>query len=326
MNKKPVFTSITTLVLAFLLLTLFSGCGRQNHPAETAAPVSPAETVVTAAPAASPGIETEIGRQDGERFEETIILEGMEETVRYEHVRNEAIGFEMDYDYENFARRSSADRECFVSVWDLPDAPENYLELTYRAEDAGAVAASVRETLSQKYTLLEGSRELERAGSCIRIEASELKGTGTMADQLQVVYIISASDGCRVATEHFAAEASEGFGRRFSYMLNTLAVVDRNGGNTLTDEQALSAIRNYCYACNPDLESLVNAGGYPAYWDISSSDEQQTVVLFRSYTGAQIRYYIDRITGEAYVTEFVPGISSGEERTEERLNVRDYLS
>ena len=45
-----------------------------------------------------PAIET--GRQDGERFETTIILEGMEEKVRYEHIRDEALGFEMDYDYE----------------------------------------------------------------------------------------------------------------------------------------------------------------------------------------------------------------------------------
>ncbi len=47
-----------------------------------------------------------------------------------------------------------------------------------------------------------------------------------MADQLQVVYIIPASDGCRVATELFAVEASEGYGRRFSYMLHTLSVID----------------------------------------------------------------------------------------------------
>ena len=49
------------------------------------------------------------------------------------------------------------------------------------------------------------------------------------------------------------------------------------------------------------------------------------MVLFRSYTGAQIRYYIDRATGETYVTEFVPGITAQEQQTEERLNVRDYL-
>lgn len=92
----------------------------------------------------------------------------------------------------------------------------------------------------------------------------------------------------------------------------------------LTDEQALSAVRQYCFSRNPDLEDIVNAGEYPVYWEISSSDEQQITVLFRSYTGAQIRYYTDRLTGETYVTEFVPGITSEEQRTDESFNIRDY--
>ena len=95
---------------------------------------------------------------------------------------------------------------------------------------------------------------------------------------------------------------------------------------TLTDKQAISAIKKYCYISNPDLERIVNAGEYPVDWKVLSSDDHKVVVLFRSYTGAQIRYYIDRITGETYVTEFMPGISSKEERTEESFNVRDYLS
>lgn len=94
----------------------------------------------------------------------------------------------------------------------------------------------------------------------------------------------------------------------------------------LTDEQALSAIRNYCCISNPDLEAIVNDGEYPVYWDISSSDALETVVLFRSYTGAQIRYHIDRLTGDTYVTEFVPGVFTEEMRTDESFNAWDYLS
>ena len=47
--------------------------------------------------------------------------------------------------------------------------------------------------------------------------------------------------------------------------------------------------------------------------------------MFRSYTGALIRYYIDPVSGETYVTEFVPGITSEEQRTEESFNARDFL-
>ena len=95
-------------------------------------------------------------------------------------------------------------------------------------------------------------------------------------------------------------------------------------GEKLSDEQALAAIRNYCYSRNPDLEEIVKAGEYPVYWEVSSSDEKEIVVLFRSYTGAQNRYYIDRLSGQTYVTEFVPGITDEEQRTDESFTIRDY--
>ena len=70
-----------------------------------------------------------------------------------------------------------------------------------------------------------GVAEFDRAGNCIYIEASVLKGMNTMADQIQVVYIIPASDGCFVATAHFSIESAEGFGRRFSCMLQTFSAI-----------------------------------------------------------------------------------------------------
>ena len=228
-------TVLTLTIIAAIVLSL-AGCG--NFPAaETEAPAAEteapaAETEAPAAEAEAPAAETEApaaetGRQDGERFETVIVIEGMEETVQYEHIRNDTLGFEMDYDYESFVRLSEADRECFVSVWDDPENPENYLEVRYDTGNAELVASAVNATLSETYDTLVEEYELDRAGSCIRIEASELKGTGRMADLLQVVYIIPASDGCRVATAHFSIESAEGFGRRFSYIMNTLAVIDR---------------------------------------------------------------------------------------------------
>ena len=90
------------------------------------------------------------------------------------------------------------------------------------------------------------------------------------------------------------------------------------------EEEALSAIRNYCYAANPELEQMVKDGEYPIDWEIASSDDEEIVVLYRSYTGAEVRYYIDRDSGETYVTEFVSGITPEEEKTDEEFNVRDY--
>lgn len=326
MKKKAIHTStIAALASALLLMTMLSGCGRQNSAEETAVPVLSPAPVSPAEPAKLPETGAETGRQDGERFEGVIMLEGMEETVQYEHIRNDTIGVEMDYDYERFERHRESNRERFISIYDDPENPEYYLELTYSAEDADTVSASVSEALSNDYDIVKESFMLDRAGSCIRIDASNAKGNGGTPDLLQAVYIIPADDGCRVATAHYSIESAEGVGARFRNMMHTLVVIDRHEEGKLSDEQALSAIRRYSYNNNPELESIVNAGDYPVYWDISSSDEHEVVVLFRSYTGAQIRYYIDRITGDTYVTEFVPGISSEEERTDESLNVRDYL-
>ena len=217
-QKILAWTLFAALVLAL------PGCGKANvaeNSAPSAAPqIAPNEVP---APAAAPG------RQDGERFEDVIILEGMEETVRYEHVRNAALGFEMDYDYESFTRLSDADSERFVSVWDDPGAPENYLEVRSDTGNAELVAEVVSAALSNEYDLYTDYVELDRAGRCIRIEASVVKSTNQMAQQLQSVYIIPAPDGSRVATAHYAIEAAEGFGRRFAYMVNTLTTMERQG-------------------------------------------------------------------------------------------------
>ena len=328
MRKKakkhvPALTAALALVLT---VTLVSGCGRIGTASKPAAAAVNGEAAEGNGAAEASAGETAAVRQNGERFETVIILEGMEETVRYEHVRNEAIGIEMDYDYESFARSSDSGRERFVSIYDRPESPENYLEVTYSPMDAESAAASVSETLSRDYTVIREPYMLDPERSCIRLDASETAAGGVMPEQLQAVYIIPAADGCRIAAAHYSSEGAEGFARRLSYLVKTLVVIERKGEGTLSDEQALSAIRNYCMVQNPELQSYVNSGEYPAYWDISASDEREIVVLYRSYTGAQVRYYIDRGTGNTCSTEFVPGITSEEVRTEESFNVRDYFS
>ncbi len=215
--KKTLHTlDIIALSLTFALL--LTACGRT---AGQESPAPAAGTQVTASPAP----EREAVRQDGERFEGTILLEGMEETVRYEHIRNEALGFEMDYDYESFKRITDADCERFVSVWDDPRRPENYLEVTRSDLDAEAYAASAIEALSREYDITRDSRQLACAGTCIYIEASVIRNTNNMAEHLQSLYIIPAPDGCRVAAAHSYITESEGFFRRFSYMVDSLSVI-----------------------------------------------------------------------------------------------------
>ncbi len=107
---------------------------------------------------------------------------------------------------------------------------------------------------------------------------------------------------------------------------NTTAEQSESKTDALTEDQALNAIKNYCFIKNPDLKNMADSNEYTIYWDVSTNASNEIVVMYRSYTGAQIRYYIEPVSGEAYVTEFVQGITDGEQRTEESLNVRDYLS
>ena len=221
MKKKAVHIIIATLALALPL----AACGGNHRAAETVAPVMPADSVSPAEPVLLPETETETEMRDGERFETVVVMEGMEETVRYEHVRNNAIGFEMDYDYELFERRGEPERECFVSRYDNPETPQNYLEVTYSAEDADTVSAFISEALSHDFEIIKKFYALDRAGACIRIDASNAKGNDGTPDSLQTAYVIPAADGSRVATAHYSFESAEGFGRRFSYFMDTFSVI-----------------------------------------------------------------------------------------------------
>ena len=226
MIRRTHFSALSAALVISLLMTMLGGCGRRDAAAEPAAPSQTAEAAGPAEPIGSPAAEAAPGRQDGERFEAVIILEGMEETVRYEHLRNDTLGFEMDYDYGSFVRHSETDREIFVSCWDDPDHPENYLEVSYSPQDAETAAANVSAALSNEYEISrEDSFMLDRAGRCIRIDASEVKGGGYMPEYLQTVYIVPAGDGCRIAAVHSYIVESEGFGRRFRYMMNTFSVL-----------------------------------------------------------------------------------------------------
>ena len=101
--------------------------------------------------------------------------------------------------------------------------------------------------------------------------------------------------------------------------------VEAKPESTLSDEQALAAVKEYCIESNPDLKDMLDSEDYTIYWEVESSEADEIVVLYRSYTGAEVRYYIDPVTGEAYVTEFVPGITEEEQRTDETVNVREYI-
>ncbi len=223
-GKKRTAISIV-LALTLLLAAILCGCGKKEAEAKPAEPVSTGTPASRPTPTEPPEIGADAGRLDGERFEGTVILEGMEETVRYEHVRDEDIGFELDYEYEVLERHRASDREYFLSRYDDPDDPWNYLEVTYSAEDADGAASAVIAELSKDFDAVTSEAlTLDRAGECVRIDASGAKAGGAPAGSLERVYIVPAADGCRIATAHFTVESAEGFGARFAAMMDTLIV------------------------------------------------------------------------------------------------------
>ncbi|MCR5558486.1 MAG: hypothetical protein K6F75_13115 [Butyrivibrio sp.] len=96
--------------------------------------------------------------------------------------------------------------------------------------------------------------------------------------------------------------------------------------DAITEDQAYVAVINYNEAIGSGIDGEINSEGYTEYWDVSTNEDNKIVVLYRSYTGAQIRYYVDPISGETYVTELVPGIIDEEQENGEKFNARDYLT
>ena len=98
-----------------------------------------------------------------------------------------------------------------------------------------------------------------------------------------------------------------------------------DAADLITEQQAAEAIRNYCISENPELAEMVESEDNMAYWNASTTDAGEICVLYRSYTGALIRYYVNPETGDTYVTEQVPGIIDEEQKTDETLNLRDLM-
>ena len=211
---------LAVLLALIMLLAALGACAKSEpepQPAETSEPAEATETAET---------EAVSERQDGEQYDVTLMIEGMEETVKYQHVRNETAGFAMGFECESFVRQSEPDRERFVSIYDDPQNPENYLEVSFSPEDAETVIAAVTEELSADYALNTDTAELDNGSTCTRIDASATADGTQTADVLQAVYVIPAGDGCRVARLRYVPEGSDGFGRRLSNMVNTISVFD----------------------------------------------------------------------------------------------------
>ena len=94
----------------------------------------------------------------------------------------------------------------------------------------------------------------------------------------------------------------------------------------LTDDQALTAIRNYLYV---ELGYDQYNGEAPWYLDLDGkSDSSTAVVHLRAYTGSHNFFYIDRISGETHEKAYPPHLTVDVDEPIDgaTFNARDYLN
>lgn len=244
MKNRKFITTVAALTIASTMM-IAGGCSKEETKETAAEETTTATTAAneTAAEAVSEVLEEETesepeviietdyesptGMKDGDQFEVSIMLEGMEETVSYEHVINSGVGFEMDFECEILNRVSEADKETFISMYEDQSNPQIFFEVEYEGDSTDNVASSISSLLSGSYELTQDTYKLDNAGACTRIVASSTTGDNTV----QTIYIIPAGNGSVVATAHYTLESTEGFGSRFNQMANTIIIIENNSAN-----------------------------------------------------------------------------------------------
>ena len=90
---------------------------------------------------------------------------------------------------------------------------------------------------------------------------------------------------------------------------------------TITADMAYEGVNNYCHSAydwsvakdNPDIMSLT----------MGEETDSAYQVLFRSYTGALVHFYVDKTSGTTRIVEEVPSLNVKEETG--TMELFDYL-
>ena len=95
----------------------------------------------------------------------------------------------------------------------------------------------------------------------------------------------------------------------------------RNRTNNITQEMAFEGVSNYCHR---EYDWSV-AEGNPSlmYVQMEEGTDSEYHVLFRSYTGALVHFYVDKTSGATRLVETVPALDIEAEAG--TINLLDYL-
>ena len=94
-----------------------------------------------------------------------------------------------------------------------------------------------------------------------------------------------------------------------------------NAPVSITKEMAYNGVNNYCHSVydwsiaenNPDI----------MYLKMGEEKESEYQVIFHSYTGSFVYFYVDKTSGVTRLIEFVPNLDIQEEVG--TINIYDYL-
>jgi hypothetical protein len=91
--------------------------------------------------------------------------------------------------------------------------------------------------------------------------------------------------------------------------------------NRITAEQAYEGVNNYCH----DAYDWSIAEENPSIMSVEMGEETDSTyqVVFRSYTGALVLFYVDKVTGKTRMVEKVPLLDVENETG--TMNLFDYL-
>lgn len=94
-----------------------------------------------------------------------------------------------------------------------------------------------------------------------------------------------------------------------------------NGKQKLTREMAYNGIDNYCHQ-NFDW-SIAKENPDIMYVEMGEETDTEYEVIFRSYTGSFIYFYVNKSDGKTRIVEYVPALDIREESG--AINIFDYL-
>ena len=91
--------------------------------------------------------------------------------------------------------------------------------------------------------------------------------------------------------------------------------------NMITEEMAYDGVSNYCHSAydwtvaedNPDIMTL----------EMGEETDSVYQVVFRSYTGALVYFYVDKASGSTRMVEYVPALDIKNDAG--TINLFDYI-